>query len=196
MPSEKEQIKAVLKCYRRYKLGFSKLKIISIDEEGKLERIRLKVDPIRQAQREYLSEMRKREQARKEKIVAKSMQFTEDDLAKTQLHQIQPSVMLRKEMQVHEEVRGESEENEEDAIDCQEGNKTPFNQYSMSGKQVMFQNNEVMLFQSPRQQHSRQQLLFLDEDMPVQTHRIMDENFDDQMLLETPVHRIGTQKDE
>lgn len=25
-------------------------------------------------------------------------------------------------------------ENEEDAIDCQEGNKTPFNHYSMSGK--------------------------------------------------------------
>jgi hypothetical protein len=39
-------------------------------------------------------------------------------------------------------------ENEEDAIDCQEGNKTPFNHYSMSGKRprVQFQNNEVMMF--------------------------------------------------
>jgi hypothetical protein len=30
-------------------LGFSKFKIISIDGDGKLERIKLKVDPIRMA---------------------------------------------------------------------------------------------------------------------------------------------------
>lgn len=49
-----------------------------------------------------------------------------------------------------------------------------------------------MMFQSPR--HGRQQL-YLDDEEPVQTHRMLEDNFEDQMLLETPAHRIGSNND-
>lgn len=63
----------------------------------------------------------------------------------------------------------------------------------------MFQNHEVMMFQSPRQ-HEKMQDLRMSElgDEPIaQTQRLMeDESFQDYNILETPAHRVLAQKSE
>lgn len=67
-----------------------------MDESGKVDKIRLRVDNIRIAQREYFAMIRKqRRNERGQNQVAKSMNFSDINRGPG-LHQLQPSQMLKK----------------------------------------------------------------------------------------------------
>ncbi|CDW77603.1 UNKNOWN [Stylonychia lemnae] len=209
-----ENIVRILRGNRQYNLGFSRLQIRTIDEHIGMQAIKLKYDPIRVAQQSYRQQQKSLSNKRKqERETAKSMQFNENVKA-GQLHQLQPSQMLRKETQdkrhhqyfnklsmndFDQFVDGDVIIEDEDSKDCQDGGNTPFQNYDETVRrpQVMFQNHEIMMYHSPKQHRGQSKeehsmpSCFEEDDYIQQTTRIMeDQTFTQQhMLLETPSNK-------
>jgi len=132
---QKNEVKQILSFYTSQRLGFSKLKVVGLDKEGgKVEKVTLKDDPIRIAQMEFKNERKakRKEDDEESKLVVKSVQYGNRPLL--------------------DERRwgfGRQFQHEEDAVDCQEGNRTPFH-HNLHKNAIKFHNQEMIFFQSPK----------------------------------------------